>query len=448
MKKALVLLVAILLLQAGAHAQTFDTIAYKKVYKENLNSFYFEEEFSPATKIAGLSKAWAEAKFNFANFDLVPRLKWDSLYHSYIPLVLETKSPVQYYKVLTKFYTQLHDGHSMIMPPKTLWDSLGSSLPIRTRLIEDEVVVTALNSSHKDFQILQPGTIIKKVNGVDVKDYAENVIAPFVSYSTPQDRIARTYSFFLTNGDINEPIILELKKLRGEVETHSFKRISRTQMFPQASGYSYKLIDADIRLLTINTFNEENLIPYLDSIFQKMPLPENLIIDIRNNGGGNSNNGFELLGYLTNKPFSFGVNVQREYKPTQRAWQIEPDRLHISEYDWKPYKSPTFKGKVVVLAGPDTYSAAEDFIVAFRSIGRGVVIGQSTGGSTGQPLFFPLPFGGMGAVCSKRDLMVDRTEFVGVGLKPDVWVDYKLQDVLSAKDEALVEALKYFDEKL
>lgn len=53
-------------------------------------------------------------------------------------------------------------------------------------------------------------------------------------------------------------------------------------------------------------------------------------------------------------------------------------------------------------------------------VDRGKVIGEPTGGSTGQPLFYSLPFGGMGTVCSKRDLMNDGSEFVGVGIEPDV----------------------------
>lgn len=53
-------------------------------------------------------------------------------------------------------------------------------------------------------------------------------------------------------------------------------------------------------------------------------------------------------------------------------------------------------------------------------VDRGKVIGEPTGGSTGQPLFYSLPFGGMGAVCSKRDLMSYGSEFVGFGNEPDV----------------------------
>lgn len=43
--------------------------------------------------------------------------------------------------------------------------------------------------------------------------------------------------------------------------------------------------------------------------------------------------------------------------------------------------------KVVVLTSPRTYSAAEDFASAFDVMRRGLIVGEPTGGSTGQPLF-------------------------------------------------------------
>ena len=38
-------------------------------------------------RVAGLSRLWSEAKFNFASFDLVPDLDWDALYIATLPEV-------------------------------------------------------------------------------------------------------------------------------------------------------------------------------------------------------------------------------------------------------------------------------------------------------------------------------------------------------------------------
>lgn len=427
-----------------AAAQTFDSTAYKQAYKKVFEKSHFGEEFSEANKIAGLSKAWAEAKFNFANFDLIPQKNWDSIYYVFLPKVMETKTKTGYYKILSNFYQQLNDGHSMVIAPQPLWDSLYSTVPIRTRLVDDRVLITDLTSPNAAYKDLQPGTEILKINGMAVQQYAEVNIVPYVSYSTPQDKTARVYSFFLTQGPLEEPVQLQLKTPKGKTFTANFQREQRKNPFPMAQGFEYKKLNKDTRLLRINTFNDERLVSYLDSIFQKVPLPKQLIIDIRKNGGGNSNNGYELLGYLTDSTFLTANSVIRKYRPPMRAWGMEPDELERQQADWKPYKKPTFKGKVVVLAGPDTYSAAEDFLAAFKAMGRGPVIGQTTGGSTGQPLFFELPFGGMGAVCSKRDLMVDGTEFIGIGIPPDIEINPSAENIINQKDVALEAALQTF----
>lgn len=82
-------------------------------------------------------------------------------------------------------------------------------------------------------------------------------------------------------------------------------------------------------------------------------------------------------------------------------------------------------------------------MAAFRAIRRGPVVGEATGGSTGNPLAFPLPGGGWARVCSKHDVGPDGTEFVGVGLRPDVAVPATAADVRAGRDAALAATLTW-----
>ena len=169
--------------------QGFDTTAYKEHYNQRFDSFYYTGNYSTEDKVAGLSKAWAEAKYGFANFDLVPHLDWDSLYHAYIPKVMESPNPVAYYTVMMNFYQHLDDGHSSIFPPKTLWEEMFSVVPIRCQMTEDEVVITDVYSD--DYPMLKEGQVIRSINGQTVKEYASSNISPYMSFSTPQDSISR-----------------------------------------------------------------------------------------------------------------------------------------------------------------------------------------------------------------------------------------------------------------
>ncbi|MHB1630427.1 MAG: hypothetical protein ACYCVB_19000 [Bacilli bacterium] len=68
-------------------------------------------------------------------------------------------------------------------------------------------------------------------------------------------------------------------------------------------------------------------------------------------------------------------------------------------------------------------------------------MGQPTGGSTGQPVYFPLPGGGTGQIVGVWDVDADGNEFVGVGIAPDIHVTPELIDYSENRDRALDTAL-------
>ena len=107
-----------------------------------------------------------------------------------------------------------------------------------------------------------------------------------------------------------------------------------------------------------------------------------------------------------------------------------------------PSDSRRFDKPVVVLTTARTFSAAEDFVVLFDAMKRGKIVGEPTAGSTGQPLSFPLPGGGGGRVCTRRDTYPDGKEFIGVGVMPDVLVRPTLADVRAGRDTVLERALE------
>jgi C-terminal processing protease CtpA/Prc len=121
------------------------------------------------------------------------------------------------------------------------------------------------------------------------------------------------------------------------------------------------------------------------------------------------------------------------------------EKIDITGDDWKPYKNKLYDKPVALLIGGATYSAAEDFISAFKSINRGKIFGTPSGGSTGQPVMFNLPGGGFGRVCAKRDFAVNGVEFVGIGFQPDILVDQTIKSIRAGKDDVLEAAIRSFN---
>jgi C-terminal processing protease CtpA/Prc len=101
---------------------------------------------------------------------------------------------------------------------------------------------------------------------------------------------------------------------------------------------------------------------------------------------------------------------------------------------------------VALLVGPRTFSAAEDFAMAFDVMKRGILVGEATAGSTGQPLVFDLPGGGTARICVKRDSYPDGREFVGKGIQPTIVVAPTVADLRAGRDPVLERAVAALQE--
>jgi carboxyl-terminal processing protease len=84
----------------------------------------------------------------------------------------------------------------------------------------------------------------------------------------------------------------------------------------------------------------------------------------------------------------------------------------------------------------------------FDYMNRGTLVGEPTGGSTGQPLSFNLPGGGSARVCAKRDTYPDGKRFAGVGIMPDVLAPARVSDFASGEDSVLKAALLRLKEEM
>jgi C-terminal processing protease CtpA/Prc len=413
----------------------------------------YSEKLNAVDRLAGLSLLWSEARYNFANFDLVPDLDWDAHYHASIPRVLATESTAEYYLELRRFYAALKDGHSGVNMPTELRSRFFSRPPVFTRLIEGRAMIDGVNSKKFLALGLHAGLEILTIDGMDVHEYATREVRPYQSASTPQDLDVRVYRYGLLQGDAEQPVRLRVSDASGRQQSFLLTRTGydsddKSEKPPEL--FSTRDLGDGILLLDIRSFNDESVLDDFTRQFEQISQAVGLVIDLRNNGGGNSNIGWGILAQMVDKPFPTSRWKTRLYRPSFRAWaRPEAWAWHEEigdEYDH--HGVHFFEGPVAVLSGPQTYSAAEDFLAAFRQAERGPIIGQPSGGSTGQPLHFRLPGGGSARVCTKRDLFADGTEFVGVGVVSDILVPDTVTDLRAGHDASAARAKLYLLEQL
>ncbi|MDP9079325.1 MAG: S41 family peptidase [Bacteroidota bacterium] len=406
----------------------------------------YRENISDDEKVAGLAKLWSEVKYNFANFDLVPRLKFDSLYLAYLPKVKQTKSTLAYYKEMMEFCAQLRDGHTNVYMPDELDDEFYARPLLRTRMIEDKVLIVGVFDSASEKEGIKIGQEIVTVNGLPVKEYAARFVIPYLSSSTPQDLETRTYEYSLLGGAINDPIKLELKDASGPEKTYTIRRVKPEERSKRlaVSPFQYKVLDGNIAYIAMNSFATDSATKAFANNFKEISKAKAIIFDVRNNGGGSTP--WSILRYLIEKKQPIHSWYVRDYNPYYRASnQMQNFVSGISVLT--PADNSFYSKPVVVLTSSRTFSAAEDFVAAFKSLNRGTIIGMPTGGSTGQPLVIGLPGNGTARICTKRDMFANGDDFVGKGIQPDILVAPTVASIRKGGDMELDAALRYLSNK-
>ena len=415
-------------------ARLFDSPALASPYRENIS----EDE-----KLAGLSKFWSEVKYNFVYVEKLKELDWDRLYLETIPKVRATASTAEYYRVLMELCAKLQDGHTNVYPGPELRNAMTRPL-LTTHLVEGRVLVREVFDPALAAGGVVPGTEIVEVDGEPVAAYAQRELAPYVSASTPQDLERRIYGYEFLMGPSSKAPRVGFRNAKGKTFVLETKRVdweSFGKALPRKEAFELRKLPGNVTYVALNGFGDSKAADAFLAAFDQIAAGSALVIDLRNNGGGNSNEGYRVLATLTDQPFATSKWSTRQYLPSYRAWKRPMPNFEGKAGAWQPDGKRHYRGPVAVLTSGGTYSAAEDFMVAWEGMARGPIVGEATGGSTGQPLFIALPGGGMARICTKADTYPDGRQWVGHGIQPTIKAAPTVADLRRGRDTVLEAAL-------
>ena len=413
-------------------------------------------------KVYWLSQIWSETKYNFVNIDRI-KFDLDSLYKSFIPLVLATNNDFEYYRTLQKFMANLHDGHSEVVGN---FYSYTDYFPILLKDFNKKVYITSVRKI-PELDSTWIGAELIEIEGVPTAQYLESKIFPYVSASTDQSLWMQ--GVYKLHSDLRDhPFRGSIKKSDGTIVKLDLQRNGEATRTPDDEYWGPKIanprnivelawIDNDIAFISFNQFQpEEKAIKEFDKVAKELDKAKGVIIDLRKNGGGSTVVAWHLQKYLTkgNHFLNFawetrindGVgkangNWQEEYKNyfLNKAYRFEkPETITVSD-TIKRIKCPT-----VILIGRYTFSAAEDFLVNIYEVpDRPELIGEETAGSTGSPLVIQgLPGDGYARICTRRICYpISEKRFMNSGIKPDIEVKQTIEDYLNGKDVVLDRAI-------
>lgn len=197
-----------------------------------------------------------------------------------------------------------------------------------------------------------------------------------------------------------------------------------------AGGMSYRILDDNIGYIRYASFASPVGEGNMDDCFSYLALCRGLIIDVRNNGGGELTTAERLAARFVQEKTLVSYMQHKTGTGHSDFSQLEPRYLEPSS------KLRWHKG-VCVLTNRSVFSAANDFAVMMHALPNVKLVGDHTGGGSGMPMSSSLPNGWSVrySACPIYDKNKQQTEF---GIDPDVSVSLT-DDATAAGIDLIIE---------
>lgn len=322
---------------------------------------------------------------------------------------------------------EMNVSHFQIYNPiedRRMWKGESIDTGIRSRFVEDHLVVyKVLEQSAAAVAGVQIGDDILKIGG------AEQL--------TPWGAEHRSGRFWLRRGKIELTADLAAKTLKMDLAP-KLLRVNAQTAIVDLPSFRSEFFDREAWRRFSAQFNSYS----------------NLIIDLRQNSGGNFVAMLRALSTFHCASQNMGRLVQPRKKSANKMSFDDniSDDFQIGELDrFRSIGLVTFAdygcftGKATLLVGPDTASVAEIFANSFKWRKGSRVWGQPTAGDVVLAVWFDLPTLGPGFSVSIPEAVYQtpkKEELEGHGVSPEKELYYDLETALQGKDNWIIEALR------
>lgn len=367
--------------------------------------------------------------------------------------IKESVSSIELYQRLAPIVAQIGDAHTTLaLPYREVMIKAGKYIPVFPTIDSNTgkmyVKASVDNAVPYDSEILS-------INGISAADMVNqmkayiggereffrltmidsNIMGMFhmlfpateyaISYREPDEKQDKSITLQAVDAEkLNSGLVLSPKILK-LMEEHGGD-----------APYTFRITDdKKVAIMNFDVCQDvKGMEQFADSMFTTLRQQniKDLIIDVRFNGGGNSNVGDVLLKHIAPKPFAqFGKTLVK-VTPTTIALtgdRYEKPDTHVipenpaSRHEPLP-EAKRFSGNVYLLTSHTTFSSAASFAWAFKEAGCGTVIGEETGGMSvhyGDVITFRLPNSGLAVnVSHKRFWLPGADENDIHGVLPDV----------------------------
>jgi hypothetical protein len=340
----------------------------------------------------------------------------------------DSMSEPAFKNVLSYVISKIDCGHTSVRYSKKYSRYLDTarevSFPFALKFWGDTMVVTA-NLNRKD-SVLKRGTVLTSIDGwtqPQLRDSLFNfIVTDGYSQVGKYQSLSTGFSFanlYKTSFGLPEQSTIRFVDSSGQeqvvrVPMHNFKA-DTSRIRPKKAPHSNlelvlfapKSLQIDTTgktgFMTVNTFDQGQ---HLKSFFARSfrALEENhiqdLVIDVRSNGGGNAANSTLLTRYIIDKRFKLADSLYAVTRTSRYNAYIEKSfiyhmmmllvthkgedgKYHFGYFErhyYQPKKNYHFDGHVYILIGGNSFSATTLFAGALKGQSNVTLVGEETGG--------------------------------------------------------------------
>jgi Peptidase family S41 len=407
--------------------------------------------------------------------------------------------------VLSYVLAKIRCGHTTVRASKeaTRYSERTRSIlfPINIKAWNDTVVVTS-NLNRRD-SALTRGAILKSIDGRPVETILDtmfqhlsadgyNTTHKYQTVSntgvfrnmyggiyglrakTPVEFIDTLGNFRSTTIGLYVPVMDSSRRYSGPPQPEPSKR-ERKKLMLDAMRNTRIDTNTNTAFMEVNTFSKGNkLRGYFKRSFKEIRKRgiENLVVDMRSNGGGSVTLSNLLTKYIVSKPFKiadslYAISRKSRYKRYEGDYFLnrlflifmthkrEDGYYHFTYFEHKHFKPKStnhFSGTTYILTGGNTFSAATLFTGALKDQEGVYVVGEETGGgSYGNTAWLipdvTLPNTGVRFRLPLFRLVIDHNAPKGRGVMPDVPVPPTVAAIRHNSDFKMEKVMELIKEK-
>jgi len=294
----------------------------------------------------------------------------------------------QFYYHILPIYDMLEDAHSHLIFPfnytKEYEVQGGKFIPLEVE-IEDGHIYIEKNHSQEDIPLYSEIITINSVTSSEIISSLSILVNN--ERETSEDKYMAHFFdrvLFPLFG-FDKYYLIQIRTPSGE--THSIELTGVTSdVFhtEKEPFYSFYNIGETIGVIDINLCEgRDKFASFCDSVFtvlQKNNTP-NLIIDVRDNGGGSTFHGDTLFTYITNKKFTqYGPVKMKNSTMVNRNFDTTYFEEYPSQQETNSANLKRFQGDVYMIANENSFSSATMLATTFKCYDMGTLVGKETGG--------------------------------------------------------------------